>query len=344
MQQAANNRGDNKHNKPSLTCASLVERLRSHPPGKHKSTMAARNSCTHMTWSEAKSKDGGNTGGGGAKKRVSKKVPHDVALTAKVIAKHGGSSQTELANQRRKARREEEKLMAAEVKRTEQRERERLEHQFIKPFQQAQDRLQALTEQAISEELRDTPKLPQPVTMDTDQLAAVCEWKEMQLNEIMALEAMLYDSDQFFVTAASRAEELRAAVEDYQNDLDNAVTRQAVVGHPPMALVLKHTIMHESQDLAASFLLQVTYDLPSDWQGDDLTLVHPSFRVKYCMVTDTSTIASVDKPLESLAFLEERELLKAMREEVTLTLPDPCVYQVAVTWLEEHLFSFLTLR
>jgi hypothetical protein len=45
-----------------------------------------------------------------------------------------------------------------------------------------------------------------------------------------------------------------------------------------------------------------------------------------------------------LAFLEERELLKAMGEEVTLTLPDPCVYQVAVTWLEEHLFSFLTLR
>jgi hypothetical protein len=47
--------------------------------------------------------------------------------------------------------------------------------------------------------------------------------------------------------------------------------------------------------------------------------------VKYCTVTDTSTIASVDKPLESLAFLEERELLEAMGEEVKLTLPDPCV-------------------
>jgi hypothetical protein len=139
----------------------------------------------------------------GSKKKVSKKVPHDQALTAKVIAKNGGSSQTELANQRRKARREEEKLMAAEMKRKEQRERERPENQFTKPFQQAQDRLQALTEQAISEEPSDTPKRQQPV-MGTDQLAAVCEWKEMQLNEIMALEAILHDSDQFFVTEKRR--------------------------------------------------------------------------------------------------------------------------------------------
>ncbi len=53
--------------------------------------MAARNSCTHITWGEAKSKD--NPGGNGKKvKAPPKKLPHNQILAAKIMAKNGFSA------------------------------------------------------------------------------------------------------------------------------------------------------------------------------------------------------------------------------------------------------------
>jgi hypothetical protein len=106
--------------------------------------MAARNSCTHLTWSEAKSKV--NPGGSNAKKTKAppKKQPHNQILAAKILAKNGFSASDDRKIQKA-YRRQEEKAVAASAKHEEAREVKRLASlQEVRPYEQAKEKLSEL--------------------------------------------------------------------------------------------------------------------------------------------------------------------------------------------------------
>ena len=65
----------------------------------------------------------------------------------------------------------------------------------------------------------------------------------------------------------------------------------------------------------------------------------------YVMVTDKNEYCSSDKPLESLAFLDVTKLQQDMSQHAHEELiPYPCVYEMTITWLSEHIFDYLTLH
>jgi hypothetical protein len=113
--------------------------------------MAARKSCTKLTWDEAKAKVG-ISNAATKKKPIPKNINHGDALTAKVIAKNGASQQ-ELSQHKsfmKKVKREEERASAAAAKQEEERERERAE-QVVKPHEQARERMKEVAlQQATS--------------------------------------------------------------------------------------------------------------------------------------------------------------------------------------------------
>ena len=70
----------------------------------------------------------------------------------------------------------------------------------------------------------------------------------------------------------------------------------------------------------------------------------PRLAIAYFDVTDRAAQISADKALESLVHLEEERLVQELREEARRMVPMPCVYELATTWLTEHVFQFCRLR
>ena len=177
-------------------------------------------------------------------------------------------------------------------------------------------------------------------SMDVSEMKLCAECKQMQLDEIMALEAIFTDTNNFLVAEASNVERLRDLMEEYQMDEDNEALLRSVVEHHPVSLYLQQTIDDDDNpDLVASLLLRITYPRLYPLGGSP-----PLMDISYFMVTDRTVVCSPDKPLESLAYLEEVKLQEAFAAESKQILPDPSVYEVAVTWLPENLFQFVTMH
>jgi hypothetical protein len=170
----------------------------------------------------------------------------------------------------------------------------------------------------------------------------ISECKQMQLDEIMALEAIFADTEKFLVAEASNIEELREKIDEYQLDEDvieeKEVSLRSITEHPQVSLYLQQMIEGDG-DLVASVLLHVIYPPLYPLGGST-----PHFQIAYFMVTNQAAVCSADKPLESLAHLEETALRDALNTESRHILPDPCVYEVGASWLSEHLFDFVTMH
>lgn len=151
------------------------------------------------------------------------------------------------------------------------------------------------------------------------------------------------DSDQFLVSEASTLEEARSHVEEWQMDEDNENLLRSVVGNPPVCFTLQLTIDDErgggDMNLGAHVLLRV--ELPPRYP---LHGAVPNFSFAYFMVTDKAATCSADKPLVSLAYLDETKLLQSMEKEAEEMQPDPCVYELASTWLSESLFDYVVMH
>jgi hypothetical protein len=303
--------------------------------------MAARKSCTKLTWDEAKAKVGINNTAT-KKKPIPKFLNHGDALTAKVIAKNV-SSQPELSQHKsllKKARREEERAAAAAAKREEDRERERAE-QVVKPHEQARERMKELAlQQSALQKAAAFLAAETILNSDIDllEMKQISDCKQMQLDEIMALEAIFADTEELLVSEASNVEELREKIDEYQLDEEKEVLLRSITEHPQVSLYLQQTIEGDG-DLVASVLLHVIYPPLYPLGGST-----PHFQIAYFMVTNRAAVCSADKPLESLAYLEETTLRDALKTESGHILPDPCVYEVGVSWLSENLFDFVTMH
>jgi hypothetical protein len=174
--------------------------------------------------------------------------------------------------------------------------------------------------------------------MGLSDMKQIAECKQMQLDEIMALEAIFADTEEFLVSEASSSEDLREKMEEYRMDEEKEVLLRSVAEHPPVSLYLQLAIDGDS-DLVAYVLLHVTYPPLYPLGGST-----PYYEIDYFMVTDQTAVCSADKPLESLAYLEETALRDALKTESGQILPDPCVYEVAVSWLTDNLFDFVIMH
>jgi hypothetical protein len=298
--------------------------------------MAARKSCTKLTWDEAKAKVG-ISNAATKKKPIPKSMNNGDALTAKVIARNGASQQelSQHISLMKKMRREEERAAAAAAKREEERKRAQAE-QVVKPHEQARERMRELALQQGTASLAAETSLTSDI--DLSEMKKISECKQMQLDEIMALEATFADKEEFLVDRSSNVEELRKKIDEYKLDEEKEALLRSITDHPQVSLYLQQSIEGDD-DLLASVLLHVIYPPLYPLGGST-----PHFQITYFMVTNREAVCSADKPLESLAYLEKTKLLEALNTESGHILPDPCVYEVGVSWLSENLFDFVTMH
>jgi hypothetical protein len=306
-----------------------------------------------MTWAEAKAKSGVGGGGGGKKKAPPKNVSHNQILAQKIITKQqqsSGSSGAETTISRkdlRKAARDDERAAAAIQAAKEERERERL-NQKVRPSEQAKERMaelsRKLAESSITSNHHENNK-NQWDASDLEKMKQIAECRQIQLDEITALDAIFADTDEFRILQCCRIDEMREKCENYLNDDDNQSLLEAVVKHPDISLSIQLTIDDEGSRnddgmaLVASILLSIS--LPALYPLYSET---PIFKLEDIMITDKNAENSPDKPLESLGFLDEKTLMASLNDEATKLLPDLCVYEVGVGWLTENAFKSFEMR
>ena len=324
--------------------------------------MAARNSCTHLTWADAKDKTSSSTGGGGGKKPlIPKKIDHGKALTAKIISKNSNTSQSDRNNEQKtllkRIKRDEERSLIAASKRSAEKERERKER-LVKPFEQANERMMELAKKLQQKKEKsagdDNDSDNNPMDPSIAEMQRVAECRELQLNEVLGLEAIYADTNELLVSHSSDLESLQQHIEQWQVDDSNEHVLKAIGHSPPVSFTLQLTVdgkchsdasddnhnnSTNSRELAASLLLRVT--LPALYPLDETSV--PVFDVAYFIVTDREAVCNPDKALETLAHLEEGILKDALIIEAKLILPDPCVYEVVTSYLQEHLFDYVRM-
>ena len=312
--------------------------------------MAARKSCTTLSWAEAKTRSGVGSDSKGIKKNkeVLRKQDHGAVLAAKIIKKQGGDAASADNKKLEKAYRKlEEKNAAIAAKREEEREMKRLASlQEVKPYDMAKDKLSEIMLQLREKETDNLPKVDTcssagDLNQEESNKEKIAECKQMQADEIMALEAMIPEED-FIVSNASKFSDLKEKLEQMDND--------SVVKHPPISFLIKLDIddyRYEKgegeADMALNALVLIRVTLPPLYLNSEDSQA-PVWDFEYVMVTDKNAFCSADKPLESLAWLNESDIKEAMTKHAEeVLLPYPCVYEVAVTWLSENIFSYLNM-
>lgn len=307
--------------------------------------MAARKSCTHMTWSEAKSKSGQFDTSQKKKKSVVQ-VTHGQALTAKIVRNNTAPSDYSKAELRR-AKKQEEKALAAAAKIAEAREEERRERErrTVCPFDVARERM--IQEAKRRQQQQIQHEISESSTVELEDLELIAQCREMQLDEIAALDAMYTDTDVFLLSLHADVDGLRTKTDEWQdygggNGCDQSLL-SSIAQHPPISFGLQLTIEDENNtlndgDLVATLLLQFLF--PPLYPESSL----PQISVAYFSVTDRAMQMRADKILESLVHLDEEGLVQELCEQARQILPLPCIYELATTWLTDHIFEYCNLR
>lgn len=316
--------------------------------------MAARKSCTHLTWSEAKSKDG--SGPGVVKKKGEK--PKKLNPTEKMIAKHSVPPDEQKRNKAAMQAQERHQAKLAQLADQKNAERKlRAQKANIRPVEQARERQQKRAQSVLAS--NKLPNVPTAITTttDDDELELIVQCKEMQLSETAALEAIFVDSDDCRMCPQSQRDALEAACCCADDVTTTPSTRQSVIArHPPLSYVLRMEIEDEERvlsadwELVAFLLLQVTippsYPLLEVSNSDDdaINMVLPRVDLISFECYDKNLEMNPDKVMDSMALLRTDTFLQAMREQMKSILPDLVVYEACVTWSTEHLWEYCELN
>ena len=162
--------------------------------------MAARKSCTHLTWAEAKAKVGGVSakgGGSGAKDKKDKIKggnTHDKMLAAKIISKKMNVSEGEqIANRQaaKLAKKDQERAAYLEQKREEEK-LQKLQNQNVSVFELAKQQLKSNMKKLLltTSDENASDAAASPENDDEEAISVVLECIQLQLDEILALESI----------------------------------------------------------------------------------------------------------------------------------------------------------
>jgi len=153
---------------------------------------------------------------------------------------------------------------------------------------------------------------------------------------------MYAEEDTFRLCESSKLDQLREKVEEWQIDEDNQTLMLAIAKHVPISFTLKLRIegcCEENDSFIALMLLQISLPPKYPLHGSA-----PDFHIVWFIVVDPLETCNANKPLETLGYCDELKLKDTIKREAEgQLLPDPCVYELATTWLSEHLKEYVTL-
>lgn len=234
---------------------------------------------------------------------------------------------------------------------------------MVKPSEQALARMSELALRlqllrdddapAVAEADRLEPQ--EKEVLSPEELQRIYECRQAQLDEMDALEAIYTDTDTLRLAHASRVDDLRHLLEELQmlqkqhDGTDAAavnIALRAVADHPLLMFTLQLTIPIEydgnggdgdnARELVASILLHVS--LPRHYPDPNAP---PALSFRYCVVTDRREECGLDKPLASVAHLDETALRDQLLMGAADLLPDPCLYEMAATSLPDAIAAQL---
>jgi RWD domain len=299
--------------------------------------MAARKSCTHMTWAEAKAKSGSAPPSKNKDAGRIKAETHGKLLAAKILAKAGPSQDEQIQNRQaaKQARKDQQRQAQLQALREAEKEKQRQEA-IAKPHERALAKMKELAEGFSLSTA--TTVLPGMEETEVDP-ALVCESKQFQLDELLALQAIYADTPDILTVADdSQWEDLQTKMEAWQND-PTQETEGAVVNHPPLRIALKRSIEDpEDEDWIAHCLVEIS--MPPTYP---VAVTPPVIKISWFLLTQKSLVVADNKPLESLGTLDDVGLLQALTLQAQDLIGMPCLYEVMDSWFSENLFHFISI-
>lgn len=306
--------------------------------------MAARKSCTHLSWADAKSKDGSDKA---KKSKGGEKTQKKLNLTEKFIAKHSGVPQEEqkrLKAALKQQQRQEEKLKTiAEQKNAERRLQSQPKE--VWPLEEARARHKLKANQLVLAPLSSTKSLfPQQHSNPNEQdLLLSC--RDLQISEHAAVDSLFEEDDSCQLCRASLQHVNEAGTLDNLNCI--------APSDPPFSYILRLEVLDEESrislvsdpaaEITALLLLQVT--LPPLYPlAEDVEAALPVVSIVAFECYDGKKSVNADKPYESLAHLDKDAFLNGLREQFTEVLPDLAVFEVCVSWTKDNLLQFCERR
>jgi hypothetical protein len=171
-----------------------------------------------------------------------------------------------------------------------------------------------------------------------EELQAIVECKQLQHEELEALEAIFMDEFRLSAHLGDLQEVLEGVQEAAGNTDDESLDLlRSVARIPPLEFTLQLTVPDEGQELVASLLLRVRFPSLYPTAGNP-----PEFNLEDVMVTNADEELREGVPLRTLSQVDEGALIRALLQEVATTLPEPCMYDMS-TWVSENAFSFIEL-
>lgn len=331
--------------------------------------MAARKSCTHMTWAEAKAKSGISSNSSISKTKTQVGKNHAAVLAAKILVKNGPDENERIRDRQatKQAKKDQQRQEQLHAQREAEKEQQRL-GEVMKPHEMALEKMQQLANE-YRQGLPMPLSLSQPPQssekdgiMDVVHLTEICESKQLQMDEMLALQAIYDDTDNLIIVDPSSAdnsgqllETLQVTLDEWLSDPDQVILQRSVVDQPTISFTLKRSIEDPSEDdtndddniddddggdYVAHMLFHVSFqpDYP-------LRTTPPIIEVVWFLLTRKSAIVAINKPLDStnLGTLNERGMVQAMSDYAQEQLAGmPSVYALLDTWLSENLFAYIT--
>jgi hypothetical protein len=313
--------------------------------------MAARNSCTKLTWGDAKNKCG--VGKNKAGNKIQQRETHGKILAAKIISKGGPDTDTKIKNRQAAKTAKKDQKLQEELNRQHdiKKEQQRIED-FVRPNEKAIEKMKEI-ELDFHQRNNNNNNNGKDCTTTTnknihnenendndDRRNILCESKQLQLDEVLALQAIYDDTETLKISDSSNLDELQIKLDDWQNDPDQKILQQSVIDHPIITFTMKRSIEDEEDvdnDWVAHILINIIY------QNDyPLEVIPPKINIAWFILTKKSLITSSNKPLESLGILDEIKLIQSMSDYAQeFLLGMPSVYELLDTWLSEHLFEYI---